>query len=174
MKDDKYGAARRRQDSVPPPHPAVIEKRRDGRVPVRTLLLLAVAGLLLFYAGSTIGRHTGPDYQTSRMKGIATVEKCERRGPLTLLGGFGHYDACYVWVQWDRGEAERVLIEDPGFFRGERPGDTIRIGYGIARPEIGYQPVLEVLRYVLGGIGGAMVLLAVLGTASRVMESRKR
>lgn len=112
------------------------------RMPAWGLLLVTVAGWLVFNAGTTIGRHTGDDFTVEPLKGTATVERCERRGPVTLFEGFGFYQACYLWVEWDRKgireryASERVLVDEAGFFQGEKPGDRFRIGYGISRAEL--------------------------------------
>jgi hypothetical protein len=142
----------------------------DDRSSVRRLLLLALLGLVLFNAGTTIGRQTGPDFREAVPKGTATVEQCQRRGPFTLLDGVGFYDSCLVWTQWDNGRSERLRIDDPGFFRGEKPGDLIRIGYGIARPEIRHWAGLELLMYLLCGAGGLLFVVTALRLAGRVRE----
>ncbi|GID54337.1 hypothetical protein Aco03nite_027410 [Actinoplanes couchii] len=120
---------------------------------MRLTLMLVVVGWLLFNAGTTIGRFTGPDFTGTTDRGVGTVEKCERRGPITLFDGVGWFDACYVWVEWDRNASERLLIDDPGFFQGEKPGDTVRIGYGISRPEVPYSATLGLLMYLFCGAG---------------------
>ncbi|WP_430787808.1 DUF6346 domain-containing protein [Actinoplanes sp. G11-F43] len=139
-----------------------VVSERDDRASLRSVLVLTLVGWLLFNAGATIGRYSGPDYAGSPVKGVGTVEKCERRGPFTILDGVGFYDACYLWVEWDRNGSERVLVDDPGFFRGEKPGDTIRIGYGVSRPEVGYSSGLELLKFGFVGLGGLLLGLGTL------------
>lgn len=138
---------------------------------MRSVLLLPLVGWLVFNAGTTIGRYSGPDYAAAPLRGTGTVEKCERRGPFTLVDGFGSYDVCYLWVEWDRGEPERVIVDDPGFFQGEKPGDTVRIGYGISRPEVSHWSVLELLKWAFAGIGALLFAAGVLLTAVRLKRS---
>jgi hypothetical protein len=168
-------AQKRRRNTIAGPE----ERRRrqnrdrvieDDRSSVRQLLLLALLGLALFNAGTTIGRFTGPDFGQASPKGTATVEQCQRRGPLTLVDGVGFYDSCLVWTEWDNGRSERLRIDDPGFFRGERPGDTVRIGYGIARPEVGHWSALELVMYILGGLGGLLFVAMALLLAGRFKQ----
>ncbi|HWS36101.1 MAG TPA: DUF6346 domain-containing protein [Actinoplanes sp.] len=135
---------------------------------VRGLLVLVLIGWLLFNAGTTIGRFTGPDYAVAWDRGTGTVEKCERRGPITLLDGVGFFDACYLWVEWDRKVSERVLVDDPGFFQGEKPGDTVRIGYGVSRPEVPHWSSLDLLMYLLCGSGVLLAAFALLRLVKRL------
>ncbi|MEV4343490.1 DUF6346 domain-containing protein [Actinoplanes sp. NPDC049596] len=91
----------------------------------------------------TIGRFTGHDFADARRTGTATVQQCERRGPITL-DSFGNYGQCTVTIAWTSGPSSRVLIDKPGFFTGENPGDTFEIGehtgrrgcIGYSRPEL--------------------------------------
>jgi len=146
------------------------------RMPTWGLVLVTLAGWLVFNAGTTIGRHTGGDYGDAAFGGTATVESCERRGPLTLFQGIGFYDACYVWVEWDRkgrGEkydSERVLVEEAGFFRGERPGDTFRIGYGISRPELRESAAHVLAMIALCAAGGLIFLVGSLWLLKRYKQ----
>ncbi|WP_092546519.1 DUF6346 domain-containing protein [Actinoplanes derwentensis] len=149
----------------------VADQRADGRPSVRGLLVLIVVGWLLFNAGTTIGRFTGPDYSETTDRGVGTVEKCERRGPITLFDGVGYFDACYLWVEWDRNASERILVDDPGFFQGEKPGDTVRIGYGVSRPEVSHWSTLDLLMYCFCGIGALLAGLGLLRLGTRLKQS---
>ncbi|MFC6568950.1 DUF6346 domain-containing protein [Actinoplanes utahensis] len=146
----------------------------DRRMPTWGLLLATVAGWLVFNAGATIGRHTGGDFGDASVEGTATVERCERRGPLTVLQGIGFYDVCYLWVEWDREgwrqyPAERILVEEAGFFKGEQPGDRIRIGYGISRPELRESPAHVLAMIALCAAGGSIFLVGSLVLLKRYM-----
>ncbi|MDI6101795.1 DUF6346 domain-containing protein [Actinoplanes sp. NEAU-A12] len=167
-------AQKRRRDAL---HHAETLRRQirdtapvDDRRSVRTLVLLALLGLALFNAGTTIGRHTGPDFARAAPKGTATVEQCQRRGPLTLFEGVGFYDSCLVWAQWSDGRSERLRIDDAGFFRGEKPGDTLRIGYDMSRPEVRHWSALQLVMYLLCGLGGLLFVGTALALIGRFTE----
>lgn len=146
----------------------VSDPRADGRARMRSTLVVLLVGWLLFNAGTTIGRFTGPDYAEAEDRGVGMVEKCERRGPFTLVDGVGFFDACYLWVEWERHEAERVLVDDPGFFQGEKPGDTVRIGYGVSRPEVAHWSTLDLLMYCFCGAGLLFAAVGLVRIGSRL------
>ncbi len=105
----------------------VAEVRRgswSGHVLLYAVLL--VVSFVLIATSMTIGRFTGFDFSEADRVGTATVQSCERHGPVGW-SGFGYYDACTVTVDWGR-NGTRLSIDKPGFFKGEKPGDTFKIG----------------------------------------------
>src|ERR1700754_3409351 len=54
------------------------------------VLILLVLAALLGGAAVTISRFTGPDYNAADRQGTATVQQCQRFGPITWQG-FGFY-----------------------------------------------------------------------------------
>ncbi|MEU4220756.1 DUF6346 domain-containing protein [Actinoplanes sp. NPDC026623] len=146
MTDDEQRAAerRRRMDELlaqaetdvsrtraandkPAARPVVEARRGTFRRGLLGVLLLLGLALVLGGTAATLGRFTGADFDEARRHGTATVEKCQRRGPVTLKG-FGYVDQCVVAVSWNTGPASRVVIDEPGFMKGEAPGDTFQIG----------------------------------------------
>src|SRR5689334_9910698 len=137
--DNRRAERRRRMDeilaeaetNVKRPRPLRDERVDESRgtvwgsaLGVVILLLLAV----VFYMGSrTVNRFTSADFDDADRRGVATVKSCERRGPITLKG-FGYYDRCTVDLVWSDGEGPTIVLDKPGFMRGEKPGDTFEIG----------------------------------------------
>jgi hypothetical protein len=158
--------ARTRAAAAAPPPVVDTRRRRPMMNALGVLILLAVAFLLVGTA-LTIGRFTGNNLDDARRRGTATVESCSKQGPISLKG-FGFYDSCTVTIQWNTGPTSRVRIAKPGFFQGEKPGDSFeigentgsrgRIGYSrAALPDRGYVTVLAAII----GILGVLPLLAV-------------
>lgn len=120
--------ARTRAAKRTPADAPVVDNRRGtalgSTVGVLVLLVLAV---VLGLTAATIGRFTGADFDDADRHGTATVERCERRGPITWKG-FGYFDQCTVGIEWSDGAGPRVLIDEPGFMKGEKAGDTFEIG----------------------------------------------
>src|SRR5512142_3309281 len=63
------------------------------------VVLLATSALFLG-AAATVSRFSSPDYNDAREHGTATVDHCERHGPITWKG-FGFYNECTATVAWD-------------------------------------------------------------------------
>jgi uncharacterized protein DUF6346 len=124
------------------------------------IVILLTLSFVLIGVAMTIGRFTGHDYADARRTGTATVQQCERRGPITL-DGFGFYDQCTVTIAWTSGTSSRVLIDKPGFFKGEKTGDTFQIGehtgsrgsIGYSRPELpdrGWVTAIGITLWIIG------------------------
>jgi hypothetical protein len=130
-------------------------------------ILLAVSWLLISSA-LTLARFTGNSLDDAGRRGTATVEQCDRRGPITVLHGFGFYRECTVSIAWNTGSHSRVAIDKPGFFRDDKAGGTVEIGQNTgSRGRLGYsraalpdRPWITVVAGVLDVVG-ALVLLAV-------------
>ncbi|WP_250035640.1 DUF6346 domain-containing protein [Paractinoplanes maris] len=148
----------------------VVEERR-GTVwgsALGVVILLALA--TVFYLGSrTVGRFSGPDFADASRQGTATVESCERQGPITTKG-FGYFDACTVSITWNDGAGPRILIDEPGFMKGEKPGDTFEIGQnsgtrgsvGYSRPEVpdrGWVTAVQVVLAVIAFLFAAGIFV---------------
>jgi hypothetical protein len=121
------------------------------------VLLIGVSFLLVGTA-LTVARFSGYDHGAARRVGIATIERCSLRGPISL-NGFGYYDRCTVSVVWNNGSPSRVTIDKPGFFaedNGERVGDTVDIGEnrgGYSRPEFPERPWITLLARLIALLG---------------------
>lgn len=140
------------------------------------VVILLVLGLVLLATAMTLGRFTGADYNDATRQGIATVEQCQRRGPISLKG-FGFYDRCTVRIVWSSGLSSRVVIDDPGFIKSENPGDTFKIGQNsgsrgstsYSRPEL---PDRGWLGWI-GALVGFLGVLPLLGVFFYVRETIK-
>ncbi|GIF25739.1 hypothetical protein BJ973_004014 [Actinoplanes tereljensis] len=148
--------------------PVVEVKRSKWLTNLVGIIILLALSFVLIATSMTIGRFTGHDFADARRTGTATVEQCERRGPISL-DGFGYYDQCTVTIAWNNGPSSRVLIDKPGFFKGEKPGDTLQIGehtgsrgsIGYSRPELpdrGWVTAIGIALWIIG----ALPLMAVL------------
>ena len=124
------------------------------------VVVLLVFSFVVTAAAMTIGRFTGFDFADARRTGTATVERCDRRGPVSFKG-FGYWQQCTVSIAWNGGPASRVLIDKPGFFTNQKPGDTFQIGehtgsrgsVGYARPELPDRGWVTAIGLVLWFIG---------------------
>ncbi|MCU7725294.1 DUF6346 domain-containing protein [Actinoplanes sp. KI2] len=142
--DDRRAARRRRMDELlaeaeadvtrtraarnsPAEAPVVDQRRGTALGSVAGVLVLLLLAAVFMLVSATVGRFTGPDYHDAARHGTATVEQCQRHGPITWHG-FGYFDACTVSITWSDGAGPRVLIDKPGFMKGEKPGDTFEIG----------------------------------------------
>ncbi|MDT4991870.1 MAG: hypothetical protein QOH97_1762 [Actinoplanes sp.] len=146
----------------------VVEVKRGGWWnDVLGVVILLALSFLLTGAAMTIGRFTGHDFADARRTGTATVEQCERRGPVSLKG-FGYWKQCTVTIEWNGGPSSRVLIGKPGFFKGDKQGDIFQIGehtgsrgsIGYSRPELPERGWVTAIGLGLGLIG---VLPAIAG-----------
>jgi hypothetical protein len=195
MTDDKQRAAERRrrmnellaqaeadvartraakEDPVTGP---VVEVRRGRWLNnVLGVVILLVLAFVLGATAMTIARFTGRDFQDARLRGTATVEQCERRGPVSLKG-FGYYQRCTVDIDWDTAAGIRVAIDKPGFFTNAKPGDTFEIGQNTgSRGSIGYsRPELPNRGWVtlIAAIIGFLALLPFLAAVTYVWSSIK-
>jgi hypothetical protein len=144
------------------PAPVVDESRSSFWGGTLLVLILLAVGAVFLMLSLTVGRFTGADYNDAARHGTATVETCERHGPISRKG-FGYYEVCTVDITWDDGAGPRVLINDPGFFKGEKPGDKIQIGQNqgtrgavsYSRPEVpdrGWITAVTVLLGVLAAL----------------------
>ena len=172
----------RAEKNKPVESPVIDQRRRTtlgSTIGVLVLLLLAaVFGLL----AATVGRFTGADFDEASRRGTATVEQCERRGPITWQG-FGYFDACTLRITWTDGAGPRVLIDDPGFMKGERPGDKFEIGQNqgargaiaYSRPEVpprGWVTAVTVLLAIMAFLCVGAVYLFVRQTISDMRRPR--
>lgn len=139
------------------PAPVVDESRGGFWGGTLLVLILLVLGTVFLLLSRTAGRFTGADYNDAARHGTATVETCERHGPISWKG-LGYYDACTVDITWDNGAGPRVLINDPGFFKDEKPGDKIQIGQNqgtrgaisYSRPEVPARGWITAVTVLLG------------------------
>ena len=160
----------------------VVDQRRGtvwgSALGVLVLLLLAV---IFGLTAATIGRFTGADFNDADRRGTATVEQCQRRGPITWKG-FGYFQQCTVDIEWTDGAGPRVLIDEPGFIKGEQPGDTFQIGQnsgsrgsiGYSRPELparGWVTAAAILAGILAFLCAAAVYLYIRQT---IKDMRRR
>jgi len=161
----------------------VVDQSRNGfwGGTLLVVILLAVGGVFLMLC-LTVGRFTGADYDDAARHGTATVERCDRHGPITW-NGFGYYNACTVDITWDDGAGPRVLIDDPGFFQGEKPGDKIEIGQNqgtrgavsYSRPEAparGWITAVTVLLGVLAALCFGAIYFILRETIKDIRRSR--
>ncbi|AEV81544.1 hypothetical protein ACWT_0531 [Actinoplanes sp. SE50] len=137
-------------------------------IEVAFVVILMVISAALFGTAVTISRFTGADIADARRTGEATVEQCERDGPIGL-SGFGYVKACAVSIRWNGGGGERVMIGKPGFFTDEKPGDTFTIGentgsrgsVGYSRAEVPPRRWVTALVTLISIIGVAPLLFAI-------------
>lgn len=162
----------------------VVEVKRGGwwTNALGVVILLAFS-LVVTVSAMTIGRFTGYDFADARRTGTATIEQCDRRGPVSLKG-FGYWQQCTVTVAWNGGPASRVLIDKPGFFNGEKPGDTFQIGehtgsrgsIGYSRPELpdrGWVTAIGIGLWIIGLLP-ALAVFFVLRQAIKDLFRRRR
>ncbi|WP_127498963.1 DUF6346 domain-containing protein [Actinoplanes solisilvae] len=153
------------------PARAVDERRGTAWGSALGVLILLVLAAVFALLAMTAGRFTGPDFGDADRQGTATVEQCEQRGPVTWKG-LGYYDACTVRITWNDGAGPRLLINDPGFFKGEKPGDKIEIGQNqgtrgavsYSRPEVPSRGWVTAMTVLFGALSvlcvGAVYLFA--------------
>jgi hypothetical protein len=184
MTDDKQRAAERRRrmnellaeaetnvartraaKSEPDDSPVVDQRSSTWWGTLLTVVVLLTLAALFGLTAMTVGRFSGADFKEANRTGTATVEQCERHGPITLKG-FGYYDRCTVKIAWGGGLTGRYEISEPGFIQGEKPGDFFEIGENsgtrgstsFSRPEYpnrGWVGWLAVILGVLALIPGA-------------------
>jgi Family of unknown function (DUF6346) len=163
-------AARRASTEVGP----VAEVKRGGLLNkvLGVVILLALSAVLAGVA-MTIARYTGPDIGDAVRRGTATVEQCERRGPVSF-DGFGYFHQCTVKIAWNTGPASRVVIDKPGFFTNERPGDTFEIGQNTgSRGRVGYSRAELPDRGWVTSISAVLLFFAVLPLLAVVVYLRE-
>ncbi|MET0425547.1 MAG: DUF6346 domain-containing protein [Actinoplanes sp.] len=175
--------ARTRAAKNEPPEPAgeTVSRSRSAAGSALVVVVLLLAGLLLVGVALTLGRFTGADYAEARRQGVATVQECERRGPVTL-NGFGYFDQCTVEIAWATGPSSRVLLDEPGFIRGEKPGDTFEIGensgsrgsLAYSRPELPDRSWLGWLAAFVGFLGAVPVLLVLFLIKGMITDALRR
>jgi hypothetical protein len=154
-----------------PGHTGPVDEKRTGTFlgSVLGVVILLALSFVLLATAMTIGRFTGADYDDATLRGTATVEACRRRGPVSL-NGFGFYDRCTVRIVWNDGLSFRVVIDDPGFIKGEKPGETFQIGQNsgsrgstsYSRPEVPDRDWVAWIGAFFGFLA-VLPLLAVLG-----------
>ena len=120
-------ARSRAKYDTPADAPVVDQRRGTAWGSAAGVLILLILAVVFGLTAATIGRFTGADFDDADRRGTATVEQCERRGPVTWKG-FGYFDQCTVDITWSDGAGPRVVIDEPGFMKGEKPGDTFEIG----------------------------------------------
>jgi Family of unknown function (DUF6346) len=166
-----------------PPEPAAVavSRGRSAAGSALVVVVLLLVGLLLVGAALTLGRFTGADYEQARRQGVATVQDCERRGPVTRHG-FGYFDQCTVEIAWETGPSSRVLLDEPGFLRGEKPGDTFEIGenagsrgsLGYSRPELPDRGWIAWLTAIVGFLGVIPVLIVLFLLKGMIADALRR
>jgi hypothetical protein len=162
----------------------VVEVKR-GRWWNNTLgvIVLLALSFVLTATAMTIGRFTGHDFADARRTGTATVEQCERRGPVSLKG-FGYWQQCTVSVAWNGGPSSFVLINEPGFIKGEKPGDTFKIGehrgsrgsVGYSRPELparGWVTAVGIILWIIGFLPALAVFFYLRESIKDVFRRRR-
>lgn len=174
------GTGRERADDEPPDAATPAARARRGKwyTDLLALALMLTASWLLISTALTIARFTGNDLGAADRRGVATVERCTRQGPVTLFHGFGWYDRCTVSIRWNAGGSSRLTMSTPGFFHGERVGDTFEIGENTGtRGRVGYSRAavpdrswVTVIAVVVAIIGA----LPLLGVVAFLRQSLKR
>lgn len=190
---DRFDALEQEQaaePAVPSPSPRDVSPVQPGRSRGRLRGVLRLAGLLLaivvtLQLGFTLTSLSGHDIEDARRVGQATVESCERRGPIGLV--YGYWDACVVSIRWNDGVPEYGRLEEPHLFRAADVGTTVEIGdNGTSRNGPTYsretfppRPVLAtlgVILFVVGAIAGLIVLWVlwhlIRGALGRAARSR--
>jgi hypothetical protein len=163
--------------------PVVEAKRGKWLTNLFGIVILLAVSFVLIATAMTIGRFTGHDFADARRTGTATVERCERRGPIRL-DSFGYYDECTITIAWNGGPSSRVLIDKPGFFKGEKPGDTFQIGehtgsrgsIGYSRPELperGWVTAIGIALWIVGALPLLMVFYYLRGLLKDLIRRKK-
>jgi len=156
-------------------------RARGGLRGVLTLIGLFLAVVATLQLGFTLTSLSGHDVRDARRVGQATVESCERRGPVGLT--YGYWDACLVSIRWNDGVPEYGRLEEPHLFDASEVGTTVQIGdNGTSRSGPTYsratfppRPVLAtlgVIVFVVGAIAG-LILLGVLRRLLRRASERR-
>lgn len=170
-------AAREKADN---PGPVVERKRGTWWGSLLGVLILLALSAVLLGAAATVSRWTGAPYDEARKVGTATVEECERRGPISLKG-FGFYDRCTLEVRWGTGPS-RLVIDDPGFMMGEKPGDQFQIGensgfrgsISYSRPELPDRGWVGAIAFVFGLLAVLPFLGVLVYIKEKVRDLRRR
>ncbi|XVU29801.1 DUF6346 domain-containing protein [Actinoplanes sp. CA-054009] len=163
-----------------PPAATVSPVDRPDRGKLRGYLRFAalLLGLIvMFQTAFTLLSYNGNDFDDARRIGQATVESCERRGPIGLI--YGYWDECLVSVAWDNGVHQRSYFDKPHLFEAGEVGTTVQIGengYGrsgfrYSRPDFEPQPLLAtlgVILFIAAAIPAAIVIW-ILWLAARAM-----
>ncbi|GIE74163.1 hypothetical protein Aph02nite_01130 [Actinoplanes philippinensis] len=103
------------------------DRRRPSRLRDTAFLAgIVVLSLLLVGVSTTLIGMAGRDFRDAQRTGSATVESCDRRGPVTNRG-LGYRERCTVTIGWDDGTATRLT--DDGTFTSSDIGSPVRVGY---------------------------------------------
>ncbi|WP_250000930.1 DUF6346 domain-containing protein [Actinoplanes sp. M2I2] len=164
-----------------PDRPVVEQRRGTTWGSVLGVVILLVSAVVFFLGARTVNRFTGADFDDADRRGTATVESCERHGPITLKG-FGYVDECTVDIVWSDGEGPTVLIDKPGFMKGEKPGETFEIGQNsgsrgsiaYSRPEVSPHGWATALTIVLAAIAFLFVAGVYLFLRQTIKDMRRR
>lgn len=150
-----------KQETTPSPEPTVaqappVQSGSSGRLHATLKLSGLVLSLVMtFQLAFTLMSFNGKDFDDARRVGRATVETCQRRGPIGII--YGYWDECLVSITWNDGVPARAYLDKPHLFRADEVGTTVEIGdngYGrsgstYSRPHFKPQPVLATLGIVL-------------------------
>jgi uncharacterized protein DUF6346 len=175
--------SRRHRERLGDAGPVVVRsRRRHWYTDVLAVAVLVFVSWLLISSALTLARFTGNSLDDARRRGTATVEQCRRRGPITLLHGFGSYRECTVSVVWNTSYPSRIVISKPGFFASDKPGDTFEIGENTgSRGRIGYsraalpdRPWITVVAGIIDVIGALLLLIVVVYVWRSVKEMVRR
>ena len=163
--------------------PVAEPERRRWWTNVLGVAMLLALSFVLTATAMTIARFTGHDFADAGRTGTATVQTCDRRGPISLKG-FGYWQRCTVSVAWNGGPSTLVLIDEPGFIKGEKPGDTFQIGehrgsrgsVGYSRPELpdrGWVTAIGIALWIVGFLPALAVFFYLRESIKDLFRRRK-
>ena len=131
------------------------------------LVGLVLAVVVVFQLAFTCTALNGHDFDDARRVGQATVESCDRRGPIGLR--LGYWDDCVVTVKWNDGVSQHGKLGKPHLFHAGEVGRTVEIGDNgtgrngrtYSRPTFEPQPVLAaigIVLFVIAAVPGLILL----------------
>jgi hypothetical protein len=167
---------------APPPDRASGTRRPRRLRGVLVVLVLIVVPILLAQLSATIGAHSGHDFADAKRTGKASVESCDRRGPISLTQ-LGYWDDCTVAIRWDNGTSFHGKLGRPQLFHASDVGKTVQIGdngrtkfsHDYSRPDFPPRPGLRTLSTVIAVIDilPVLLLLYFLWTALKMLVRRR-
>lgn len=157
-----------RKAAITDPASAVVRRREGGALRSAAFLFgIVVLTVVLFGSCITLIRLSGRDFDDARRTGQATVDACNRQGPVSNQG-FGYWNRCTVTIRWDDGTTSRLVSD--AVFTSADIGDQVRVGdlgeyrtsKKLAREGTPARPWLAWIGYVIGLAGILPGLVAVL------------
>ncbi|MEV0895569.1 DUF6346 domain-containing protein [Actinoplanes sp. NPDC049802] len=155
------------------PAKAVTEREGGWLSTIAFFGCVIALGLALLGVSATFVRLSGHDFDDARVTGWATVNRCDRQGPVTNRG-FGYWETCRFAVRWDDGTADDRLTSDV-LFGSTDIGRDVRVGrlsergpsMELARQDTPARPWLHWIGIAIGLVGmlplfvaGLMISLA--------------